>query len=119
MREWLKHNWLGVVVSVLLGYGVYLTVQEVDSVESLRSDNEAAQVEYNAAQCERGNAVRAWIVVDAGRSASNPDGRQAAAEAAFPILNCKTGKLGPPPELPEAEERKYLDAFEAKYPASP
>lgn len=117
MREWLKHNWLGVVVSVLLAYGVFLTSQEIGSVNTIRKENLAAQIESNAAQCKRGNLVRAYLVVDASRNAKNPEGRQAAARAAFPILNCETGKPGPPPNLPQDEQRKYIEDFEAKYPA--
>jgi hypothetical protein len=118
MLRLVREHWIATLILAAIAVGGYFNWQDTQQVSKLRAENAALLVKNVAAQCGRGNVVRAYLIVDAGRNAKNPEGRQAAAAAAFPILNCTTGTLGPPPELPESGQQEYLDDFEAKYPVS-
>jgi len=71
-----------------------------------RSQDELARtaIELQTKSACRGNVVRAYQIVDAGRNARQPVDRQAAARRLLPIVNCRSGE-----PLPLAAQDEYID----------
>lgn len=67
------------------------------------------------AQCERGNAVRAYLRSDASLNAKDPAGRRARADRVFPILDCAaTVKMSESVPASPAAQEAYITALNAK-----
>ena len=62
--------------------------------------------------CDRGNVVRAYLIVDAGQNRRAPVRRQRAALRLLPILNCSPlGNGKPPVPMARAEADAYISAL--------
>lgn len=63
----------------------------------------------NLVACERGNIVRAYLIIDAGRNARQPVARQESAVDLFPIVDCSAIEdTGRPVGLPRAQADAYI-----------
>lgn len=98
---------------ILLGIGFVILIGAVATFLSFTAiQNNADRIERNqVASCLRGNDTRAYIIIDAGRNARQPEQRQRSARVLFPIADCEAdavdGGVRQPP-LPDAEADIYI-----------
>lgn len=100
---------IGVAVLIfLVGLLSYFTFEALDEAKQGRGK----LADYQVVSCERGNLVRAWLVIDVGRSVTDPSERQRAALELFPLADCTDpGKLD---ALPLDQRNAYLGRVAGK-----
>ena len=62
-----------------------------------------SQASYQQLTCERGNVLRAYLIIDVGRSQKDPAARQQSALDLFPLVGCE-GEGTDPMTYDEREE---------------
>ena len=86
-----------------LGLGLVLFIIGVGTAIGFKlyDDNASDIRAANIVSCQRGNDVRAYLIIDAGRNAAAPVRRQQSARALFPIVDCRAiADSGKPVALP-------------------
>lgn len=86
MTRTVRAGWKVLAVAVIVAFGV-VTYRAATATSAGQL---AAAVERAAfAQCVRGNAMRAYLRLDASRNARDPEGRRVRADRLFPLLDCR------------------------------
>ncbi len=100
-ERWLEFG--AALLIFLVGLLSFFTFQALDEAEQGRTK----LYDYQVVGCERGNQLRAFLTVDAGRNARQPLKRQQSALSLFALADCSDpGKLV---VLPPLERNRYLD----------
>lgn len=84
------HALLGVFV-VVLGLLSVVAFRALDAADVAQE----SQRKYQELACERGNVLRAYIIIDVGFSQNEPVKRQDAALRFFPLVNCAGAGINP------------------------
>lgn len=92
---------LGIVLFVIgIGTAIGFKLYD-DNADDLRS--------ANVASCNRGNDVRAYLIIDAGQNARQPAQRQQRAKDLFPLQDCEAvARDGKPVPLPPDQQNLVI-----------